>query len=160
MDTGSLIIGLIILAITLLPFALLRINRIKRENKLLKELEQLAQSQHGQIDEHEICGNFIIGIDQLHKKVFFQMKNQSDFVQQFVDLTTCKASKVINTSKTSVNPNGAHTYIEKIEILFLPLSQHEKEIQFELYNIKFTPQLSGELQAAENWSKKINQLIG
>ena len=63
MDLGSVIIGAVLLAICAVPFLLMGQKRKKRDRQTLQLLFNRANQEKCTISQHEICGDFVIGIE-------------------------------------------------------------------------------------------------
>lgn len=153
MDKETLIIAAILLAISVLPFVLVARNRKRREKQLLFELKTMAQCYEGKIDQHEICGNMILGLDLDKKYVFYLKKGKESDKVKFVPLENfwkCELTKLTNSESHSISI---------MELKFSPKSNKENEVNIELYNEKESFQLGEELMFAQSWSKLLNEQI-
>jgi hypothetical protein len=129
----------------------------KKSKQLLKQkIDDLATSNKGQITQHEACGNFILGIDAPNKHLYFYQKTTSDLVELGVDLNAYKSCTVI---KNMTGGNGAPSVLELVELRLIPKSPPTKEIRLQLYHESVAMNQVGEVQFAEQWSKKINEIL-
>jgi hypothetical protein len=87
MDLGTLIVGLLSLAVCILPFAIINNNRKKGEKQILQSLSNIAIQHHCQITKHEICGEFGIGIDESKNFIMFFDKRKNKLIEQIIDLS-------------------------------------------------------------------------
>ncbi|MDD2563221.1 MAG: hypothetical protein PHU27_03270 [Salinivirgaceae bacterium] len=159
MDLGSSIITAIFLAICIVPFILMGRSRKKRKKETLQSLSKIANQHNCNISKHEIHPNFIIGMDESKKFVFFVKKTDDKVTEQYINLAEIQSCKVKTTGRTIEHNNGTQNLINKLELSFIALDKNKKETTLELFNADTTIQLSGELQIAEQWSKQINDLI-
>jgi hypothetical protein len=159
MDWGTALIGLLSILICIAPFVILYYKRLKNENKMLQSLNAIAQLHKCKISEHEFCGDFVLGIDENKKFVYFFKQKREEAISLFVDLSeiqTCQFSK-----KTRNIKNNAENLVitEQIELCFLTKEKSKSQTSFELYNDEINMQLSGELPFADKWSNKINEYL-
>ncbi len=160
MDLASSIIGAIILAICIAPFIIMSTNRKKRERKALKTLQKIAQQHDCEITNYEIGDDFVIGIDEPKRIVFFNKKLKETVFEQHIKLADVQACKIKNISRTVSNQNGNYNVVEELDLCFVPIEKGKKEVLLEFYNAENSTQLSGELQAIEKWQSIINACMG
>jgi len=159
MDLGSAIIGAVAIIICALPFVMMSRSRKKREKAFLQSLSKIATQNNCQINQHEIFGNFAIGIDETKNFVFFFRQVKDNEIEQLVDLSEIQSCKVINTSRNFKNKDGNQKVIDKLELSFTPTAKNKPEIKMEFFNADVNIQLYGELQSIEKWSKLINDRL-
>lgn len=159
MDLGSTLVGLIIIALCVIPFILLSRGSKRKNKQMLLELESIAKEQSCIINKHEFCGDFVIAIDEAKKHLFFYKENNQHQSKLFVDLAHIKSCRINKVDKRIQNMDGAYTIIDKLSLCFKPRANNQKEIQLELYNSDVNLQLSGELQLIEAWQQLINSRL-
>ena len=116
----------------------------------------MAEKEHCKITQHEICGNYAVGIDETNKKVFFQLKNDEEIKPQFIDLSTIKKCKIANIGITNANKERE---IEKLNLELIPTNKNKLNVILEFYNSDISFQLNGELKSIEKWNKLINNML-
>ncbi|NPV51826.1 MAG: hypothetical protein HPY60_11635 [Candidatus Methanofastidiosum sp.] len=156
MDWGSAIIGLIIILICILPIGILYYKRVKKENKMLQSLNEIAQQHNCKIGQYEFCGNYVIGLDEDRNFAFFFKQKKEDAISQFVDLSEVQLCQVVKKIKNIRNDIGSLSYVERLGLSFIPKNSSKRETIFELYDVEINMQLSGELQFAEKWANQLN----
>jgi hypothetical protein len=160
MDTGSVIVGAIIIAICIIPFVIMYYKRVIKENKMLQSLREVAQKQHNcKISQHEFCGDFVLGIDEDRDFVFFFKKKKEETISQCVDLADVRACQAIIKTGTVKTNKESVVITERVELGFMPANKSKTETRFELYGEETNMQLSEELQFVEKWSKQINERL-
>ena len=159
MDLGTIIIGVIIIAICTLPFVYMHYNRVKKENKTLQTLKELAKQHNCEISQHEFCGDFVLGIDKIRNFVFFLKQKDDGAMAQFVDLAEVQMCQTLKKIRTIQAEYETVTVIERIELSFFPNQKNQSETKLELYDDHITIRQSGELQFADQWSKEINECL-
>jgi hypothetical protein len=157
MDLGTAIIGLISILICIIPFIIMRYNRIKKEKILLQNLSKIADQHNCKISNYEFCGDFVIGINYDKNLLFFYKKNKVDSMSQYVNLLDMHICKVVKS--LIHNDKSSFSQIERLELVFYPKNKNNFETRFELFNLLTNVHLSGELQFADKWSNQINNLL-
>lgn len=156
MELGSAIVGAVSIAAFTLPVVLMTRNRRKKGKHFKDLLTQLAAQHDCQIDQHEIFGNFAIGLNANKNFVFFCKETEEKVDEKVVDLGKIRNCEVLSTSRTLKVKEGNQRVIDRIELDFIPGAKGTAETKIEFFNADLFPQLSGELQSAEKWSKLIN----
>ncbi len=156
MNSSTIIISAIFLAVFMLPFALSRISRAKREGTVLAALRQLAAQHNLQINHYELCANSAIGLDDANQAVCLYRPDAQQVVY-IASLQTCKAEKQTRTMQ-----HGADTVTvtERVTMRFVPKGANTPPTTFVLFNEKVDTQIGEELQLAETWAARINKLLG
>ncbi len=158
MDSGSIIAGAILLLICLFPFIITYYIRTKKSSHLLKILNEHAKNQNCKLSQHEFCGDFILGVDESRKWIFFLKQKKENIIFQNVNLEEIQACRTEKKLKNGKNVNGQFSIIDRVELHFIPSNKSKRETIFELYEEETNTQLSGELQFVDKWSKRINDL--
>ncbi|MDD3875795.1 MAG: hypothetical protein PHT69_04185 [Bacteroidales bacterium] len=159
MNVESIYIGIILLVLCIVPFVI--VNYIKGQNKkrILKSLKNIARQHNCQIGQHELFGNFIIGLDENKNAVLFYKMTKNNTVEQHIELEKIQSCKVINTNKTNKSKTGHSQVFEKYELSFIPIDKSKAEITLEFYDEEESLQPSGEVQIMEKWSNLINNRL-
>lgn len=157
MDLGSTIVGLIIIALGVLPFIILSRGEKKKEKQLLQSISKIAATQNCTISQHDFCSNFVIGLDEAKKHVFLYKESNQEKEEIFVDLAQVKACKLIKEDRRINNKNESYSIIDKLYLSFKTFEN--KEIRMEFYSSDVNLQLSGELQMIEKWQQIIKSKL-
>ncbi|MDO6761181.1 hypothetical protein Q4566_13300 [Tamlana sp. 2_MG-2023] len=152
MDLGTAIIGSLCVAICAMPFVLTTRNRKKKEQQLETSIIALAQQYYCKITQHEICGNYIIGVDEKKNFLFFQNHLETEIKQQVIDLST------INNCY-ACRQNSKNENLERLELKFRFTDKSKPEIALEFYNQDINFQLSGEIQSIEKWNELVRKQL-
>lgn len=154
-DFGTLLIGSLTVAICAIPFVLTIGGRKRREKQMMRSLQTMAAQHHCQIGQREFCGNYLLGMDQKDRYVFFHQRNKETMEERAVDLKEIAACKPINIGRKI----AGERIVERLGLEFVPIDQDTPEINLELYNNDHSFQLRGELQSMEKWTKLINDRL-
>jgi hypothetical protein len=155
MDLASALIGLIAFASFIIPIAIINRGQKKRKENMVQSLQKIALEYNSQITQHEVCGDFAIGMDSTNKMVFFFKKTRDQETAQFLDLKTIEKCMVVNASRSFNNQK----LVDRLDLRFLPMTKENKPIDFLLYDAEVNMQMNGQLLCADQWSKRINELI-
>lgn len=154
MDINSTLIGIIIIAICVLPIIILSINKKRKNRKNRQLLIDFAKEKGCIIHQYEVCGNYLIGLDEVKNFVFFKSENI-----QFVDLSEIKNCTIRNFSKRVEGKSGSYSIPDSLSLCFIPNNKNRSEECFEFFNSDNNSQLVGELQSIEKWHKIISQQL-
>lgn len=155
MDLASALIGVIAFALFIVPIVIINRGQKKRKENMVQSLHKIALEHNSQITDHEVCGDFAIGMDPSNKMVFFFKKTRDQETAQFVDLKTIEKSTVMNSSRAFNNQK----LVDRLELRFLPMTKEKTTVDFLFYDAEVNMQMNGQLLSAEQWSKRINELI-
>ncbi len=156
MNLGTVIMGTISVSACVLPIILTNSSKNKAKKQLLNELKEYANKNNCTIHQHEICGKYIIGIDNEKKCVFFESRHENELTQQFVNLLDVRECLSVRKSKNIANYGSV---IDRLALSFIPKSANGKKIELEFYNEEVSSQLVGEVQSLEKWNSIINKEI-
>ncbi|MBU3660598.1 MAG: hypothetical protein FGM14_12035 [Flavobacteriales bacterium] len=160
MDLESILIGVILIVICIIPVVLLRNNSTKKRTNLIKAVKKLAEQQNCELGQFEVCGDLIIAFDQRKKHVFFHRTIQSLVEEKSIDLESIQSCKFINTITTLMNNFGeSKTEIDKLELCFKPKNNESEIISLEFFNSKVNFQIYDELLVIQKWSKLIEEQL-
>lgn len=155
MELGTSLIGLIFIAIFILPFALASLNRKKKNKLVLSAISDLAKERNCSISQNEICGKFAIAIDD-KKNLFFSKLNEKDEVTPtYIDLSVINQCNVSNINRIVSN----NKIIDKLALELTPIDKTKPIVILEFYNVEVSSQLTGELQSIEKWNVLINERL-
>lgn len=154
-DFGTLLIGSITVAICAIPFVLTIGGRKRREKQMMRSLQTMSAQHNCQIGQREFCGNYLLGMDQAGRYVFFHQVSKEAIEERAVDLMEIVACKPINIGRKI----AGERVVERLGLEFVPMDQDMPEITLELYNNDHSFQLRGELQSMEKWTRLINDRL-
>jgi hypothetical protein len=153
LNSITVITVLVLLAFCILPIVIMNQKRKKKDSESLQLLESFAEENQCKITEHELFNQIIIGIDKNAHQLFFLRVIEEKKSSQKILLSDIKRCRMEETGRTV---DSIHV-IEKIDLAFAPAASNQKEITLNIYNADFDNlTLSGEIQFAEKWAKRIN----
>lgn len=159
MEIASIILGIILIVVCIVPFVISYNSKINRNKAMKKLLTDLADQYNCTINTHEFSGGVAIGIDTSNRIVFFSRKTKHGVDSTYVNLSDFQNCKVVNTGRTINFKDGKFNVIDKLELSFIPLEKFSSPVNLEFYNSEINMQLNGELQSVEKWAGIINQYL-
>jgi hypothetical protein len=156
MDLISILIGFLILGVCTVPFVMMRKNQTNRHKRVIREVSEFAKTEGYNLTIHEVCADFILGADEQKKYLIFQKHELEPKVTQSLNLSDIKMCKVVNSYKNGAQ--GSNKKIDKIDLQFIS-NNNKPDTTWSIYKAEESLQLSGELQVAEKWAERINQII-
>src|SRR5690554_2603242 len=154
METGNLIIGGISAAAIILPFVFMYRKRKQLERELTKGLKSYAASKNLKIDQTEVAGNVILGIDHQNTVAFLGKKEKTEEIFRHVNLENIKLCKVNRQVREIVTHGKKDKVTHSLSLEFYPQHQQEEITRFSLYNEDSDEALGGEIQLANEWVRR------
>lgn len=151
MEIGNILIGILCIVICIIPFLIDRLNRINKEKQQFLILKRNALNYDCEISQHEVCGDYIIGIDEKKKCVFFQTTNSDLLTEQFISLYKVKKVEIIKVTRKNKENDDI---VQKLSLQFLFKNNSRETLEF--YDNKKNYQLRGEIQSIKRWCDLIN----
>lgn len=136
MDITTLIIGVAIVALCVLPFWLSGNARKHREKKLTDALNEMAQLKSTTICSSEVCGNNSVGIDGSGRWLFYARCKGG--LRECIDLENVRACSIVDKPDT-------------IGLSFATDAKTDTYIEFYNSNIEATS--NDESRLAARWHK-------
>ena len=160
MDTSSTIIGLVILAVFILPIILLHSARRKRERKQLELFDQYVESKGLHLDQRELWNHYGIGVDNAGKHLFYLKQHIDDNQEQILSLTEVAMCETVREMvKPTVNASEDDLVLDRLELLLRFKQAGRESVRLEFYNREESSGLSDELELTEKWRKRINAAL-
>ncbi|QAA82170.1 hypothetical protein EI546_10740 [Aequorivita sp. H23M31] len=153
MKIDATLIGVIILLLIFVPIIYMIVNASGVNKKVTKSVLQLAQGKGLHLENVDVIGNLVIGMDRNSRKLIYSTKRnpQNDFkVINLEDVKDCRA-KSIKVSDKTLQWVG----LELVE------KQGKKEIQFYCENDEsgLTKDPYVCLQDAKRWENEVRPLL-
>lgn len=159
MDSGTAIVGLVLVAISVVPIIILNRRRAKKGQGMLQLLTNVASEHNCKISEHEFCGDYCVGMDKTNGFVFFAKEKDGPDDVKHINLALVKTCKVNNTGRIVTYKKQNTKIIERLCLDFYPKEKDKPGVAWEFYNAEENPQLNGELQSVEKWEHEINRYL-
>lgn len=156
MDLSITFITAIIVAITVLPFILMSTNALKRKRMFFNVIQDLATNHDSKITQHDFCGDFVIGIDETSKYLFFFKKSDEFRVSHSINLSEIRSCEGVQSYHTIKNKGNNHKELDKLSLALSKVNKKDPDILLALYDSDKNGQPIGELQLMEKWNNIIN----
>jgi hypothetical protein len=154
MDSGTIIISAVFLAICILPIFYFKISRQRNHQRLLNALQNIANPNNSKITEHGICRQMALGIDSNLKFVYyFNAAPMNINSHNWVDLNEVKSFKI----KKTLRPSS--TMLDKLDLVFYFKDQKKPEIAFNFFESEQTFQIGSEMIFLEEWENRIKHVF-
>ena len=155
MNLSSLYVGLAIVVLILLPFIIGALKGKAKTKKITKEFLDAGKQKGMTFSETQAWNDRVIGIDPKAKKLLFKHNNPANSSESLIDLEqvlSCihevKFHKVMEENKV----------IETIWLIF-KMKNGSGTKQISVYDADLDMNVYSELEIAEKWTAKINELI-
>lgn len=154
-DGATIAIGIMSMAALALPFLLDRRSRRKSNARLLETLQYMAQGQKGRINQHGICGDAIIGLDNDQDTLYFLSRREGMASSARVDL---KQVRSCEATKTERGPRAANeeARVERVELSLHPRDGGKGPTRLLLFRSGLGALANGETGFADEWARLIN----
>lgn len=162
MDLSSLIIGLVLMSLFVIPIFFLSRKKASKDKQLLSHFTNIAEQQELKISQNDIWSrNYFIGIDQdANKLIYIKKTNENDDKVLFglKEVELCRVDNVIRTIKEGKYSSNV---TDRIDLKFKLKNSNAFEKTIEFYNAHGTENviLTNELELAEKWAKVINHKV-
>jgi hypothetical protein len=159
MDSGTVIIALIIILVGALPFVLVSLSDKRKKKDLQKALLQKAKDKNCSITEFDLWNKSAIGIDNAANHIFYLNKENGNDIFVNIELAEVQKCSISDRSRP-LHDTVNNLTIEKLELSFIP-SKRDKAISvLEFYNKDYNNlHISEELILAKKWCDRINDRI-
>lgn len=159
MNSGTIIVGAIILVSLILPFVLMIRSRKKKEKQLLLSLTTIANNHNYKISLYDLFVEFAIGIDEKANQLFFFRKTKEKETAQHINLADVKTCKVIKTGHSIGHSGDNNNTIDKLELKFSFLDKKNPDVFLVFYDSDENTHLSEEILTIEKWAKILNDRL-
>lgn len=153
MDLGTVVTAAIMLAVCVLPFVLMNRKKQKRMKHLKQTFNDFAKENNQSIGEFDICGEIMIGLDATASTLLFIKENNISDLRVNVEI-----KNIAHISIEKINFEESSNFV-KIALSIQLKGNNSKLIELILFDTTNRMQLDGELQLAEKWHKKIQEML-
>jgi len=162
MNTGSLIIGIVLVLLFVVPIYFLSRKSSNKDKKMLAYFKNQAEQNGLNVSQTEIWNNsYYIGIDQEAGKLFYLKKIEENEEKVLIGLREIEKCRVDNIFRTIKEGKYSTNITDRIDLKIKLNNSNGSEKTIEFYNAHGTGHLilSDQLHLAEKWAKIINQNI-
>lgn len=157
MDSGTIIISLILVVLAVLPFIFTGKKFRRQKKQLVKTLNGLAEQNQVKLSNYEAGGSFGIGLDQNEGRLFFARFIGEEITSQSVLLAEMNRCKLKTGNRLL---DDGEKIIDRVELVLSPSSSGQPDVVLEMYNSEYdTLTIRGELQTATRWEQIISEAM-
>lgn len=159
MNLEILMVGMVILAICIIPFVLMGMSKKKKAKDLIDALNGFATKHQCIISEYEPGGDFIFGLDAKKKVLFYYKKALHANMIEKMDLSQVKHCRAVTSGSEVKTSDGTKKLTDKIELVFTFASKDMPEVRWTIFDTQHEMVLMEEHQLVERWAARINSLL-
>lgn len=154
MDTGMIIMGVILTLLFISPFIFFRDRDKKtREKKLLTSLNELAVQNNATLSVCEVWNDSAIGIDKDTNTLAFLIQSEKRNVSKVVQLIDMQSCRLVSKSHLRTFKHEDIRVTDTVSIVFEHVNRSKPDEVLEFYNDDFDNlTLGDELKVAEKWT--------
>ncbi len=149
MDLQTTIIGMVLIALCIVPFLFIYKKKKEKQQLLVAQLKAQAITSGCAITRHDLWHNTVIGIDDNMKCLFFLRKTKNGEAYAQAHLAGINNCYII----------GADSTIDKLELVLVHNSTKEPDTVLEFYNSASLMQINTELQLVKKWQAIVEENI-
>lgn len=159
MDISTTIIGLILLALFVLP-VFYAVKKSSASNKEILARFRAEAAKHGMnLSKLDQWNNAVIGVDLTSRKLLYLKADEKHPKVILVDLTQVKKCETSEVSRLKKSSNGGkEKVIESIHLAFTFPDPKISDVKLEIYDASHDLGLDGEIQLAEKWANLLQPL--
>ncbi|MCK0160359.1 hypothetical protein [Allomuricauda sp. F6463D] len=158
MELGTIIIGLLIIALCALPFIFMARGRKRKQKELLDNLKNIAESNNTDIGTFDFGPGFVIGLSSAKNYVLFYKKKKEQHIEMCIPINTLRKCEVKEAKQSVAAQKGKEEIINKLELVCYSNASSNSN-SFEFYNADDFLQLNGELQLAKKWENMVKEAM-
>lgn len=157
MDITLIIVCLVLVGSVFVPYYFFILAGKSKTNSI-KAIYKAAIAKHNlNVSQFETWANNYIAIDTDHKKLFFLKINETENIEQLVDLNKIKETKIIEIKKSVKTNNGVHIVLEKLDLELFLINGERIFLNFYDSNQIYTQDF--EHKRAEKWKAIVFDII-
>ena len=160
MKISILIIGLVLLAIYIVPTVILARFHMNSRKRFFKELFTLAKQRDCIISQHDFWNKTAIGIDKDYRSLFYISKTTNNDDMVTINLLEVLKCQIVKKRRNIGKHVDNSPVIEKLGLIFTYFDKEKPETFLEFYNFDSNFLSSDkELSLTEKWAGIVNEVI-
>jgi hypothetical protein len=160
MDTGTIIVAAVLVAICIMPFIFSYRNNRKREAANLAPLIRMAEAHQGHISLSDTWGETAIALDATAKKLFYRRKAKDREHLITIDLNDIAACKGVRVDEPTDRKSKAAPAIARLELELVSRKKDTAPVKLLFFSSAHSLQLNGEVMLLKKWEQAVQQCIG
>ncbi|TYB79834.1 hypothetical protein [Bizionia myxarmorum] len=158
MESNSIIIGLIILAVIALPIIAIQMSQSFKKKKAKNEFIVEAKTNNVHISDVDFWGTYYaIAMDSSENKLVYSKKTEDETVWITADLSQVTECYIHKTDRTVKNLTTNKTETDRIDLVLRTKGQ--KDYVLEFYNIDVNFEMTEEKTLLAKWQERIKSQL-
>lgn len=159
MEIGTTIIGLVSVALCVVPLIIIGKSKRNKEKGFLTSLQGIASAHNCKIATHDFGIDFSIGLADNNQFVFFYKKLKENEIKECIPFSSIASCKVFSGTHQVKTKEGNETRLDKLELIFQPKDRSFSSTSFEFFNVQNFTQPNGEIQLARKWETIVKERL-
>jgi hypothetical protein len=159
MDLATLLIGIGVVALMVVPLFLIEYSSKRKVTQKMKGLKKTAQTLGVDLTRIESWDDQLIGIDPLQRKliVFSNIEDISSAkIYNLKEYQKCSLSLDRRGGKSRKDPSSV---IERVNLVLHPIGLRSPDCKINFYDSAFNMSIHNEMEVAQRWEKIIGEVI-
>lgn len=153
MDISIVIVSLILVGSVFVPYYFFILAGNSETKKLKTKCKAAIAKNNLKVSQMETWGNSYIAIDAHQKKLFFMKIYETECLEQLVDLSKIKETKIMQNKKSIKTKHGFKDLLEKLDLEILLVSGERIILNFYDSNQIYAEDF--ELKRVEKWKAMV-----
>lgn len=158
MELDITIIGLIAMALCIIPLQIMYKSKRKNSLKIIEGLKYLANELGTELGPFDTASSFALGYTTDNSHLLFNYNGKVDSTQKAIAFSEIKNCKLMVNRTSKKAGRETTSIIDKI-MLELDMKTSGKKLNLTLFNYDNFIPMYNELQLAHKWEIEINRLI-
>jgi hypothetical protein len=160
MESYSVIIGLVFIALFILPIWYFQRSQNNSERYLSKLFKQVASTNELSISQSDEWHNmYSIGFDEKHNKLLYLKHSSSGDQKQVIDLSTIAKCSIEKKVRNVSNGKHQSREVDNIKLVLTRQDAAHTQLALEFYDKAESALLNGELTLVEKWKNLIESKL-
>lgn len=159
MSISIIIIGMLVIAMFILPFLLVGIGKNNGQKQLKRALYKVASDNNSTLSKVEFMSSSAIGIDENTNDLFFVQTYNGVETFKHLKLSKFKSCKINKYGREVKDREDNHTAIDRIDLELIPVEKGKSSTILEVFNAEGSVLYSNELAIVEIWQQIINEKL-
>lgn len=160
MDFQTLIIGLIITTIILIPLVYIQLSQKSKRKQIRQEFLKEVQKNKLQLSTVEYWGTFYaIAIDTKANKLIYSKKENQENIWIELDINSITDCTIAKTERIIKNKTTQKVETDRIDLQITSKGKNPNIVLLEFYNVDINLEMTDEKLLLEKWQSLIKSLM-
>lgn len=157
MNAFSLIFGLVILGLFIIPVVYFQRSQNKTMRELSKSFKRIAVSNGINVSKSDFWDNIYgIGLDDKNNKLLYLKHNNSNDVVAVLDVNDVDKCSIEKLTEHHSSKLKHEAVVNHVDLVITHRNGNQSKDLLEFYDESVSPRLNTELELAEKWRKLIS----